>query len=177
MRTNSLDFDIDVDVSSIFAAPHRERRRTKEREPVLIDAGWYEMVRSNGQREGYLQRDIERAFNLELTYARWLVEQRERRKAMRAPVMTRVRVDGAPHMLACDVSSRGLRCSGRPRSGLVDIEFKLPGLAFPVDARAEVVDFKDTAVLPLVNLRFIDLDRPYRDHIEAYVHRRLAHAA
>jgi hypothetical protein len=46
-----------------------------------------------------------------------------------------------------------------------------------VDARAEVVDFKDGAVIPLVNLRFIDLDRPYREHIQAYVDRRLAAAA
>lgn len=171
-----LDFDIDVDLSGLYGAPHRERRRLNGRDPMLIDGAWYQMVKPNLAREPFLQREIERTFELELVYKRWLAAQRERRKAIRAPVMTRVAVDGAPYMLACDVSTHGLRCSGRPSSGLLDVEFKIPGLAFPVDARAEVVDFVDRPVLPAVSLRFIDLDRPYREHIEAYVQRKLTAA-
>lgn len=169
--------DFDVDLTRLYPYPAQRRDRRNPNRAGLIDPAWYEMVKPNPNRTPAAQREIERCFQLEVTYAKWLAAQRDRRKAERAPVMTRVHVDGEAHMLACDVSSNGLRCSGRPEKGVLDLEFKIPGLAFPVDARAEVVDFKDGAVIPLVNLRFIDLDRPYREHIQAYVDRRLAAAA
>lgn len=154
-----------------YPAPRRDRRATTRE----FDAGWFEMIKPNSHRSAIAQREVERVFELELKLARWEAARRDRRRAQRAPVMTRVHVDGAEHMLACDVSSQGLLCSGRPTTGTLDLEFKIPGLAFPIDTRAEVIEFIDRPVLPRVNLRFIDLDTPYRDHIEAYVNRRLAH--
>ena len=75
-------------------------------------------------------------------------------------------------MTATDISLSGIRCSGEPSAPVMDIEFKLPGLAFPVDARAEVVSYKESPVIPLVGLRFANIDLPYRQHIAEYVHRR-----
>ena len=71
----------------------------------------------------------------------WEEAQKDRRKLLRAPVMTRVHIDGQEHMLACDVSTRGLRCSGRPKKSTLDVEFKIPGLPFPIDAKAEVIEY------------------------------------
>ncbi len=174
MTSHILDFEVAPELQHIYSAKHREHLRLLDRGPVKIDPEWFTMAKPAPHRSAIAQREVERAFELELLYNRWLAAQHERRRARRAPIMTRVHVDGAGHMLACDVSSRGLRCSGRPTKGIVDVEFKVPGLAFPVDARAEVVAFKDANVLPLVNLRFLDLDRVYREFIDTYVGLRLA---
>lgn len=174
MTTTILDFEVAPELTDVYAAKHREQLRLLERGPVKIDPEWFSLVKPKDHRSAIAQREVERVFELELAYTRWLAAQHERRRARRAPIMTRVYVDGDSHMLATDVSSRGLRCSGRPNKGIVDVEFKVPGLAFPVDARAEVVAFKDANVLPLVNLRFIDLDKVYRQFIDTYVGLRLA---
>ena len=164
-------FDVDLSRLYPYPAPRRDRRN-KDRD--FVDSAWFDMMQPNAKRSAIAQREVERVLELELLLARYDAAQRDRRRAQRAPVLTRVHVDGASHMVACDVSSRGLLCSGRPQACTMDVEFKIPGLAFPIDARAEVIDFIDRPVLPRVNLRFIDLDTPYRDHIDAYVNRRLA---
>ncbi|MBC7794473.1 MAG: PilZ domain-containing protein [Clostridia bacterium] len=174
MQSTILDFEVPPELTGIYAAKHREQLRLSERGPVKIDPEWFSLVKPAAHRSLHAQREIERVFEMELLYNRWLAAQHERRRARRAPIMTRVNVGGDRHMLACNVSSRGLQCSGRPTKGIVDVEFKVPGLAFPVDARAEVVAFKDGSVLPLVNLRFLNLDKVYREFIDTYVGLRLA---
>lgn len=174
MTSTTLEFEVAPELQNVYAAKHRENLRLLERGPVKIDPEWFAMAKPQAHRSAIAQREVERVFELELLYNRWLAAQHERRRARRAPIMTRVHVDGDVHMLATDVSSRGLRASGRPKNGVVDVEFKIPGLAFPVDARAEVVAFKDANVLPLVNLRFLNLDKLYRDYIDTYVGLRLA---
>lgn len=166
MPLDACEFDIDVDLAPLLGAKSA---------PVLVNARWYDLMQSHPERAEEVQRAMERSFRNTMLFAQWrALTQRwnDRRQAMRAPILSRVHLDGGDHMVACDVSQSGLRCSGRPQKGVFDVEFKVPGLAFPVDARAEVVDFKDANVLPLVNLRFVSIDRPYREHLESYVQRR-----
>ncbi len=172
MRNN---IGIDLSFSSLYPYPAQIRdRRDKSR--GAMDSSWTEMVKPTAGRSAIAQREIERVYALEMKLRAWEEAQKDRRKLLRAPVMTRVHIDGQEHMLACDVSTRGLRCSGRPKKSTLDVEFKIPGLPFPIDAKAEVIEYFDRNVIPLVNMRFIDLDTPYEDHIQAYVNRRLAHA-
>lgn len=163
---NDSDFDIDVDLGPMFQ---------DVRAPILVNSRWYELALPADGRAPEVQASLDGCLERELLRAQWeameLLRQ-ERRGARRAPILRRLQMDGE-RLLACDISSTGLRASGRPTRGLIDFEFNLPGLDFPVDARAEVIDFKDKAVIPLVNLRFVDLDRPYREHIDAYVSRKL----
>lgn len=159
------DFDIDIDLAPVL--------RTAR--PCLVNARWYELLRERPERAAALQSKIEASFRNVLLRCEWQArrERIERRRALRAPLLSRVHVaPGSTRLVACDVSTTGLRCSGRPQSGVLDIEFKLPGLAFPVAARAEVAEFRDGNVLPLAGLRFVDIERAYVEHIAQYVRRR-----
>jgi hypothetical protein len=171
MRNN---IGIDLDFGSLYPYP-AQRRDRRARVRGLMDSAWEQMVKPTENRSAIAQREIERVYELELKLRQWEQAQKDRRKLLRAPVMTRVHIDGQEHMLATDVSTRGLRCSGRPKKATLDVEFKIPGLPFPIDAKAEVIEYFDRPVIPLVNMRFIDLDTPYESHIQAYVERRLAH--
>ncbi len=157
-----LSFDIDVDLSPLLDGAN---------DAVLVSGHWYTLLRPHAERPAALQAKIEEGFRNALLAAQWFAAQRrrERRRAVRAPLLSRVHVDGDAPMVACDISLAGLRCSGRPRQERMDVEFRLPGLAFPVAARAEVVTFKDANVIPLAGLRFLDIDPPYLDHIHRYV--------
>ena len=172
MRNN---LGIDLDFQSLYPYPAPQRRDRRDRDRGLMDSAWTAMVQPATGRTAIAQREIERVYELEMKLRQWEAAQRDRRKKLRAPVMTRVHIDGQEHMLACDISTHGLRCSGRPKKSTLDVEFKIPGLAFPVDAKVEVIEYFDRPVIPLVNMRFVDLDGPYQDHIQAYVNRRLAH--
>jgi len=158
-----LDFDIDVDLSPIL--DHLT-------EPTVVDAKWYELVQPRAGRAADVQAKLDQMFENVMLRAQWRATQRrslDRRRAVRVPLLSRLVVDGGPHMVACDISMSGLRASGRPTAPIMDVEFKIPGLSFPVDARVEVVSFKDTNVLPLVGLRFAWIDKPYVERIAAYI--------
>lgn len=174
--TDPHEFDIDVDVSSLLIPelPHSYR------EPILIDSLWYTLARPGSQRSRAIEAAIQQCFSDEIRRAQWravMQRHRDRRGAKRAPILSRLHIDGADPMVACDVSATGLRASGRPATGQFDVEFKLPGVQFPVDARAEVIDFKDRNVIPLVSLRFTSIDKPYQELIERYVARKSAQRA
>ena len=162
----SLDFDIDVDLSPIL--DHLQ-------EPTLVDVKWYELVAPRPGRAHDVQAKLDQMFENVMLRAQWQATQRralDRRRAVRVPLLSRVVVDGGPHLVACDISMSGLRASGRPAAPVMDVEFKIPGLTFPVDARVEIVSFKDTNVIPLVGMRFAWIDKPYVQQIAAYISRR-----
>jgi hypothetical protein len=75
-------------------------------------------------------------------------------------------------MTTTNISLSGLRVSGRPTQSMMDLEFKIPGVKFPIDAKTEVVSFEDSPVLPIMGLRFASIDRPYLDHIARYIDKR-----
>jgi len=163
-------FDIDVDVSPLLGDVEA---------PTLVSSRWYEMVRPRQGRPQSLQAKLERVLRSEMLFAQWCATSRrrlDRRRAMRVPLLSRLRLNEGEPLLSCDISLSGMRASGRPPAPLLDIEFRLPGLAFPIDARVEVVTFKDANVIPLVGLRFAWIDRPYLDHISAYIAKRRSRA-
>lgn len=159
-----LDFDIDVDVSGLLGV---------DRE-LLVSGRWYELMRQRDDRPDWLQHKVDRAFHNALLRAQWraAAQRAERRRALRVPLISRVSITEHSPLVACDISLSGLRCSGRPKKDFLDIEFKLPSLQFPVEARAEVVSFRDANVIPLAGLRFVDIDTPYLEHIQTYISRR-----
>ena len=160
------DFDVDVDLSPMFG---------RVLGPTLVDARWYELMRAHPERSPELQAKIEQAFRNKMMHAQWRASCRrrlDRRRAIRVPLLSRVTPAGGAHFLSCDISLSGLRCTGEPTAPLMDVEFSLPGLQFPVDARVEVVSFKPSNVVPFVGLRFAWIDRPYIDQIAQYIARR-----
>jgi hypothetical protein len=159
-------FDIDVDISPLLGDVD---------EPTLINSKWYELVAGQPDRIRSLQGKVEEVFRKELLYAQWRATARrrlDRRRAVRVPILSRVHVDGGRSMVATDLSLSGMRASGVPAAPVMDIEFNLPGLQFPIDAKAEVVEFRSSNVIPLVGMRFAWIDRPYVDLIASYVARR-----
>ena len=165
-----MDFEIDVDITKLLGL-------AEEEETALLPDTWYLMARSRAGRTGRVQDKIDRIFKNALRKAQWEATARrtlDRRRAVRTPLLSRVHVTGGSHLVTTDISLSGLRCSGEPTAPLIDIEFKLPGLQFPIEARAEVMSYKKSAVIPLVGLRFIDLQKPYRHFIAEYVGRRRA---
>jgi hypothetical protein len=163
---DALDFDIDVDLSPIL---------DRIEEPTIVDAKWYELVHPRPGRAPEVQAKLDQMFENVMLRAQWRATERralDRRRAVRVPLLSRLVVDGGPHMVACDISMSGIRASGRPLAPIMDVEFKIPGLSFPVDARVEVVSFKDTSVLPLVGLHFAWIDKPYVQQIANYIARR-----
>jgi hypothetical protein len=164
-----MQLDIDVDLSTLlgFAEPGS----------VVINDNWYLLARDRDGRSEKVQQKIDRIFKNALMQAQWEATTRrslDRRRAVRVPLLSRVFVSGGMHMTATDISLSGLCVSGEPRAPLMDIEFKIPGLPFPIDARAEVVSYKESNVIPLVGLRFIGLEKPYKHHIAEYISRRRA---
>jgi len=157
-------FEIDVDLAPLLGAD----------DPLLLSSRWYRLLAPSAPRQDELQEKIERAFGNELLHLQWLAARRrsERRRAVRAPLLSRVDVAQGQRLVATDISLAGLRCSGRPRAGVLDIEFKLPTLAFPVAARAEVANFQDSPVIPLIGLRFVDIESLYVDEISRYIDER-----
>ncbi|MEZ4272406.1 MAG: PilZ domain-containing protein [Myxococcota bacterium] len=162
---NHDDFDIDVDLADILGTD----------EPLMVDDRWYRLAEWHQERSAPLQRKIDKMLRNQILYAQWRATQRrslDRRCAIRAPLVSRVHIDSGAHLVATNISLSGLRCAGEPTAPVMDVEFKIPGLPFPIDARTEVVSFKASSVAPLIGLRFVDLDRPYRHHIAEYIHRR-----
>ncbi|MBI5509483.1 MAG: PilZ domain-containing protein [Deltaproteobacteria bacterium] len=163
---DALDFDIDVDLSPVY---------DRLAEPLLIDARWYDLVMPRAGRAPELQAKLDQMFENVMLRAQWRATQRralDRRRAVRVPLLSRLLVTGGKHLVACDISMSGLRASGEPNAPLMDVEFKLPGLSFPVEARVEVVSYKPANVIPLVGLRFAWIDKPYVEHIARYIGRR-----
>ena len=161
------DLDIDVDIAPLLGTLAG---------PTWVDSRYYELAAFREGRPPALQRKAEQNLHNALLQAQWRalrLRRRERRRAVRAPLLARVRVDNGPDMTACNISLSGMCCSGRPCSGILQIEVRLPGEPFPVDARAELVRQSGTPLLPLVGLRFVSIERPYVDQIRRYVHRRL----
>ena len=157
-------FDVDVDLAPLYGA----------KDPLVVSDRWYQLVQPRADRPPSLQRKIEESFRNVVLRAQWQAACRreERRRAVRVPLLSGVQVTTGPRLVSTDISLAGLRCSGRPTAGMLDIEFRLPGLAFPVAARAEVANFQDSPVIPLVGLRFVDIERTYVDHIERYIDER-----
>lgn len=169
MQTVAPDFDIDVDLSPLLGTLAA---------PTLIDARWYELVRERPDRPPELQRKIERAYRGSLMHAEWRarrVRNHERRRAVRVPLVSPVLFGRGPRLVSTDISLSGLRCSGRPVAPVMDIEFHLPGVAFPIDTRAEVVSFKDSSVIPLLGMRFVAMDRAYIEMIQHFIDERSRH--
>ncbi len=158
------EFDIDVDVSGLLGVSV----------PLLINSGWYHLALGNAERSVSLGRKIDEHFRNKVLHLQWQAAQLrvERRRALRVPFLSRVQVERGAPLLACDISLSGLRCSGRVSAGLLDIEFRLPELAFPVAARAEVVSFKDSPTLPFAGLRFVDIEAPYLEQVQRFIARR-----
>ncbi|OGQ89047.1 MAG: hypothetical protein A2289_18715 [Deltaproteobacteria bacterium RIFOXYA12_FULL_58_15] len=160
------DFDIDVDISPILEDVDT---------PTLLDGHWYELTRPRAGRSAALQDKMERTFRNAMLHAQWRATSRrslDRRRAMRVPLLSRLHVDGGNHLVTCDISMSGLRCSGTPLAPLMDVEFRLPKVDFPIDARVEVVSFKEANVIPLVGLRFAWIDKPYVHYIADYISQR-----
>lgn len=159
------EFDIDVALAT---------DRDGVLAPVHLDARWYELVQPNRHRSRKVQHKLDRLFANAMRQAQWRAarQRRERRRAVRAPLLSRVRAERHDAMLACDISLSGIRCSGRPERDVLELEFKLPGLDFPVNAKAEVVSFADRPVIPLAGMQFVDIDPGYLEHIDRYVRNR-----
>jgi hypothetical protein len=155
------NFDIDVDLGPLLDSD----------DPVLVTSRWYKLLRPSSERPRGLQEKIDSTFRNTILKAQWDIakSRTERRRAVRAPLLSRVHANSGDRLVTCDISLAGLRCSGRPTKDTMDVEFKLPGLAFPVEARARVVSFRDANVIPLAGLQFVDIDTPYLDHIHNYV--------
>ena len=162
-------FDVDVDLGPLLDAD----------DPMMLSDSWYRMLSLSDRWRAELQHKVERAFGNELLHLQWLASRRrsERRRAVRAPLLSRVEVTDGQRFVTTDISLAGLRCSGRPQASVLDIEFKLPTLAFPVAARAEVANYQDSPVIPLVGLRFVDIEAPYVDEISRYIDTRRGAAA
>ncbi len=165
-----LDFDIDVDLAPLIGAGLSD---------ILVSSEHYEAAASARGRGAHLQARLDAELHERIQRAHWYAASQarnERRNALRAPLLRKLRIDRQPSAsdgYVCDISRDGLRASGRPNSGLLDLELKVPGLPFPVETRAEVVDFRDANVLPIMNLRFVNLRRATAEQIDSYVHRRL----
>jgi hypothetical protein len=160
MSHDPLEFDIDVDLSQLLGAE------------TVMDGRWYELTQPRPGRAARLQAKLDQSFRNALMCAQWRATARrriDRRRALRAPLLSRVNVEGGAHLVSTDISMSGMRCSGHPSAPLMDVEFRLPKVGFPVDARVEVVSYKENAVLPWVGLRFAWIDRPYVDCIARYV--------
>lgn len=159
-------FDIDVDISPLLGDME---------EPALVNIHWYELAAGRADRNQSLHDKANESFRKELLHAQWTATARrrlDRRRAVRVGLLSRVHVDGGRHMVATDLSLSGLRASGVPAAPVMNIEFKLPGLQFPIDAKAEVVEFHNSSVIPLVGMRFAWIDKPYVDLIARYIARR-----
>ncbi len=166
MPHDPCTFDIDVDLSPLLGGID---------DPTLISSYWYELTQTREGRPPQLQAKLERTMRNAVLRAQWRAASRrrlDRRRALRVPLISRVRVDGGPHLVAVDISLSGLRCSGEPSAPVMDVEFRLPGNPIPVDARVEVVSFKDASVIPLVGIRFVWIDRPYVEQIAEYIARK-----
>jgi len=166
MQPNLADFDIDVDLSPLLGTLAA---------PTLIDSRWYELAARRPGRPLMLQRKIEQAFHRRVLFAEWRAmraRNHERRRALRVPLVSSVAVGKGSRLVTTDISLSGLRCSGRPTSPVLDIEFRLPGLDFPIDTRAEVVSFRDSNVIPLLGMRFVSMDRAYVELIERFIDQR-----
>ncbi|MEO0811313.1 MAG: PilZ domain-containing protein [Myxococcota bacterium] len=165
-----LDFDIDVDLGPLIGAGLGD---------IMVSSELYERAAPVLGRGIDQQERLEIELQDKIQRAHWYAAARaraERRRALRAPLLRRLRIDGhreGEDVYVCDISRDGLRASGRPYQGVLDLQLKVPGVPFPVETRAEVVDFKDANVLPIMNLRFTNLRRSTAERIDAYVHQRL----
>lgn len=164
------NFDIDVDIT-----PFLPGEESDELDQVLLSDTWYQLARPQEHRSYLMQAKADQLFKNAMLHSQWQASRRrklDRRHALRAPLLTRVHVDGFSHMTSTDISLSGLRCSGVPNAPLMELEFKLPGMPFPIDVRAEVVEYKEANVIPLVGMRFVGLQGPYREQIARYVNYR-----
>ncbi len=162
------DFDIDVDLTELLGGADSEVE-------TLLDDRWYHTVRPRPGRSSQAQAKMETLFSNAMLHAQWEATRRrklDRRRAIRAPILSRVHVTDGLHLTATNISLSGLCASGHPLAPLMTVEFKIPGMDFPVDTRVEVVNYKNSSVIPLVGLRFVDLERPYVDAIAGYIGRR-----
>lgn len=160
MARTALDFDIDVDVSPLLGQCTA---------PSLVDDHWYLLAHAPRPR---LRAQADRLLHNALLAAQWqAVRGRilDRRRAVRAPLLSRVDSDAGHHYIASDVSLSGLRCSGQPANAPVDIAFRLPGLGFPVEARAEVVSVQPGLAAASLGMRFTHIERPYVEWIAQYI--------
>ena len=165
-----IDYDIDVDIGPLLGSEL----------PMMVSDEFYRLAQPQEGRSSHLQGKLDKALRNAQWRSQWQAAMRrrmERRRGTRAGLLTRVIVDGGRPMTATDISLRGLRCSGQPTSPLMRIEFKIPGLEFPVDTRAEVMNYRGNPDFPWVGLQFIDMDRPYIGHIARYIDERRRIAA
>lgn len=171
MHTQPFDlyeFDIDVDISPLL-----EDVTT----PTLVRDTWYRLAAPKAERRPQVQVAADRMLNNTLLQAQWAARERrvfDRRRAVRVPLLSRLTIDGGPHMTTTDISLSGLQASGEPVAPLMDVEFRIPGLQFPVESRVEVVSYKPANVIPLVGLRFVNMQQGYAELIARYIATRRA---
>ena len=142
---------------------------------ILISDAWYRMAAPAGGRTSIIQAKMDRILNKALMRAQWKATARaplDRRRAIRVPLLSRVRPQLGHHLTTLDVSVAGLRCHGRPTAPVMDIEFKVPGADFPIDTRVEVMSLKDSPLFNGCGLRFVGLEEPYKNQILRYIDRR-----
>lgn len=155
--------EIDVDLAPMLGTE----------EEVLVNEQFYRMA--HARRDRTVQAKVDHLLRNAQLAAQWRATARrrlDRRRAIRAGLLTRVRIDGGKHLIATDISLRGMRCSGQPTAPLMHIEFDLPGLEFPIESRAELMNYRHSPDFPWVGLRFIDIDRPYVRWIAGYIDRK-----
>lgn len=165
--SGAVDFDIDVDVSPFL---NSDQPFTA---PTLVSSAYYEAARPRPGRLVEVQAKMNTVLRHAMLRAQWEAASKsrlERRKNVRVPLLSRVATDADDTtMLSCDISMDGLRCSGRPPAPVMDVEFKVPGAPFPIDARVELVRFKEANILPLAGLRFSWIDSVYLEYIEQFI--------
>jgi len=165
------DFDIDVDLSHELGDGENS---------VVVDDRWYRMSHPRPGRCPRIQKRMDKMYRNALLNAQWEATRRrplDRRRAIRTPLLSRVHIEGNEHMTATNISLSGLCVSGTPKAPIMDIEFKIPGAVFPIDAMVEVMNYKDSPVIPLVGLRFVRIEQPYVDQIAHYIARKRSKAA
>jgi hypothetical protein len=160
------EFDIDVDVAPLLGGVS---------DPVLIRDTWYRLAHNKPGRRPRVQRAAERMLQNTLLLAQWRARERrslDRRRAVRVPLIARVIPLRGKPFTTTDISLSGMRASGEPTAPVLDVEFKIPGLSFPVDTKVEVVSYRPSPIVPLVGLRFVNLEKVYADEIARLVNER-----
>jgi len=156
------DFDIDVDLSKLLGRPQQH----------LLDSRWYELAQLQPYRDPKLHRKIQKLFQNEMWHLQWqtaLNRSPDRRRGLRASLKNSIFMGQGDVLVATEISCFGLQGSGRPKHDRMDIQFRLPNVKPWLKARAEVVSYHESKLLPYVGLSFMDIDEWVREDIRRYV--------
>lgn len=162
---SAFNFDIDIDLTPILGPAQCAN-------DMLLNSRWYEMAHPQSSRSQELQQKLDRALDDALRSVAKRSFKRnslDRRSCQRIALDLLVNVNGAPPLQLKNLSTAGLACVGHPTAPVIDIEFTLPTMTIPIESRAEVVRYNDGDTTSEVGLRFVQLDKPYREFILTYI--------